>query len=162
MRTQADFLDLARERAGLPSDYALAKNMGVSRQRVSQLRSGTTPLSPVQADALGQLCGIDGGIIYAEVKAVRAKRKEVRRFWERVARGLAAGMILTISATWPGGEARAVSWETAAVQHVLYIMRTWLARLVRRRRRPSSRKPIAPSQFFIGAAAGGRLRFADG
>lgn len=92
VRENAEFLDLARTRAGLKSDYQLAKRLGITRQYVSKMRAGIVPIPEHVAEELGDLTGIDGGVIYAEMMAARAKRTDARTFWERIARSLAAAL----------------------------------------------------------------------
>ncbi len=96
MRTSAEWLDRARERAQLPSDYAVAKALGVPRQIASQWRRGTLGMTEEQAEALARLAGAPAGQVYAEVKASRAKRTSARAFWERVARALAAVVVVAV------------------------------------------------------------------
>jgi len=94
--TNANWLDLARARAGLGSDYQLAQALGVTRQMVSKLRADAAPIPEPIADDLGRLCGVDGAVIYASCRAARAKRTDVRRFWERVARALQCALVLCV------------------------------------------------------------------
>lgn len=132
MRTTRDFIDLARSHGGLPSDYAVAKQIGISRQLVSQLRSERIPMSVEVAEKLAPLCGVDAGVIYAEAKACGAKRTEVRRFWERVAKGLAAAFVLGavgLGATW-SPSAEAASSASLSI-HYANLAR-WLSALRRR------------------------------
>lgn len=134
MRTAAEWLDLARERAALPSDYAIAKHLGVTTQAVSKLRAGTIGLTEETATALAELADADPVTVYAEVKAARAKRTEQRAFWARVARGLAAGIILVISVGYGAPEVRAAGlWGgiSACAGYTFYA----LARLWRRVRK---------------------------
>lgn len=121
----AYFLDLARKTSGLPSDYKLSKELDVSRQFVSNLRAGHIPI-PVQiADKLGTLCGMDGAVVYAEIQAARAKRTDVRAFWERVARSLAASLVLVFVGLFAPAQDAAAAGMTAFVEHAkVYIMRT--------------------------------------
>lgn len=112
VRTNAEFLDLARERAGLTSDYQLAQRLGITRQYVSKIRAETVPIPEPVADQLGELIGIDGGVVYAEMMAARAKRTDVKVFWERVARSLAAtlaAVFIGVSVGVPDASARAAN-----------------------------------------------------
>lgn len=114
MRNPNDWFDLARARAGICSDYALAQRLGVTRQTISALRARDQGLSETLCEKLAPLCGVEPGIIYAEAQASRAKRTEVREFWSRVARGLAAVLLVGVVGVFVGGvvqvaEARALS-----------------------------------------------------
>jgi len=142
MRDNAYFLDLARERAGLPSDYRLARALGISRQMVSKLRAGAVPVSEPIADELGRLCRVEGVVIYAQTQAARAKRTEVRAFWERVARGwgvgasacvLAGALLAALPA--PAGA------SVGALFDKVYILRSRWRRAWRRMRDRDTRGP---------------------
>lgn len=144
MRTAAEWLDLARDRAGLPSDYAVAKHLGITTQAVSKLRAGTIGFTEETATALAELAGADPVTVYAEVKATRAKRTEQRAFWARVARGLAAGIILLVSVGYSAPEARAAGAAATGAGGVgVCILRSWLGRWRRRRRRRRSAPGVA-------------------
>ncbi|MGF6147230.1 Uncharacterised protein [Kingella potus] len=45
MRNASQWLDLFKSRAGILSDYALARHWSVSSARISQYRSGRLPLA---------------------------------------------------------------------------------------------------------------------
>lgn len=70
-----DYLDLAKTRAGLPSDYALANALGVSRQAVSSWRSTTRPRYPevVHALQIADLCQIDRLRVLADIEFDKAE-----------------------------------------------------------------------------------------
>lgn len=73
MKTE-QMLEAAKKRAGLPSDYALAARLGVTRQRVSSWRGGVVP-DPSIGFKLAGLLGEDPARIVADLELERAERK---------------------------------------------------------------------------------------
>lgn len=133
MRTAAQWIDLARDRAHLPSDYAIAAELDVSRQLISMLRAGKASVGEHLAERLGELAGVDGGIVYAECKATRAKRTEIRQFWTRIARGLTAGLCVVISGGYVAearGDQDGTAWSR--IGDGIHIMRNAVRALARR------------------------------
>lgn len=97
MKTAA-LVDLARRVAGIPSDYALAKILAVSRQTVSQWRSGAQYPSNRNCFDLAHLAGRNPAEVIAEIeheREFRAGRIEAAEGWrntlQRLA-GVAAGL----------------------------------------------------------------------
>lgn len=84
MRT-ADFLDALRIRFQVPSDYALAPMLGVTRQQVSKYRLGKDSLSDEAAIYVAELLEIDPAFVLASCHAERAKADGQRAAWERIA-----------------------------------------------------------------------------
>jgi hypothetical protein len=70
-----DYLDLAKTRAGLPSDYALANALGVTRQAVSSWRSTTRPRYPevVHALQIADLCQMERLRVLADIEFDKAE-----------------------------------------------------------------------------------------
>jgi len=106
MSKQTDYMDLAMKSAGITSDYALAKRIGVTRQYVSMLRRERRPVSEEIAEALGDVIGVAGIVIYAEVQAERAKTKEKRRFWREAVAAVSAGCLVVALLIPPDAAAR--------------------------------------------------------
>lgn len=143
MYTVPEILDLARQHSGIPSDYALAKRLGVVRQTISLMRSGRLGLSEEHAEHLAELAGLDPLTVYAHAQATRAKRTTQRAFWARVARGLAAGIILVISVGSSAPEVRAAGlWGgiSACAGYTFCAIARWWRR---RRRAPRSALGVA-------------------
>ena len=70
----ADLIDQARATSGFPSDYQLAKRVGVSRQVISQWRTGTSyPAIRFQFD-LAELAGRNPAAVIAELEEEREIR----------------------------------------------------------------------------------------
>jgi len=80
-----DFLDRVKEAHSLPSDYALAPFLGVSRAQVSKYRNHKDYLSDVTAIRIAELLGLDAGYVMACIHAERSSNDETRAVWEQVA-----------------------------------------------------------------------------
>lgn len=91
-----EWLDMAREKLGGISDYALAKKLGFTRSAMSAHRTGkVTTLSNETALQIADILGEEPLRIIADQQAEQAKTDEVRRFWLKIA--AAAVLILTIN-----------------------------------------------------------------
>jgi DNA-binding XRE family transcriptional regulator len=105
MRSTVEYLDLIKLRLGLPSDYALAKALGVTRESVSQLRSGKTSMGIETALKAGEYLNIDGHAIYADSQIERAKKPEIREFWRSISEKFSTSFRNRLS-NWDGRERR--------------------------------------------------------
>lgn len=108
MRTTIEYLDLIKLRLSLPSDYALAKALGVTRESVSQLRSGKTSMGIETAMKAGEYLHIDGHTIYADSQIERAKKPEIREFWRSVSEKFSGSFRNRLS-KWDGVDRRATA-----------------------------------------------------
>ncbi|OMY79943.1 helix-turn-helix domain-containing protein [Burkholderia pseudomallei] len=76
------YLDLAKERAGLPSDYALSKALGASSgATISNYRKGRSHFDDAMAIKIAHLCQIDPAEILFAMQIERAKSDEARAVW---------------------------------------------------------------------------------
>ena len=73
-------LDDAKAAMGVDSDYKLAKALGVSTGRITELRNGGKPTVYI-VTKLAVILGEDPLRKIAEFQAVNAKSKEQRGFW---------------------------------------------------------------------------------
>lgn len=81
MKTTTEYLDAVREKLHLPSDYAVAKELGVTRESVSGWRNGKSPFGIETAMKIGEILGMDGHAVYAQGQIERAKKPEIAEFW---------------------------------------------------------------------------------
>lgn len=98
MFSVAALLDRAKAKAGIESDYRLAKVIGISHQGMTNYRTGK---SMPDARVLQQLCALSGDdldVIGAQVQAERERTAEGRALWLRVAARLQAGAATALSA----------------------------------------------------------------
>jgi hypothetical protein len=89
VKTTVELLDAVKAALELPSDYALAHRLGVSRQRVSMWRTSREGLGDDIALKVAELLELDPGYVLACLAAERTQRPAVRQVWEKVAEGLA-------------------------------------------------------------------------
>jgi predicted transcriptional regulator len=81
MKTSLDYLDEMKAKQGLPSDYAAANVLGVSRAAVSAYRVGRNQFDNLTAAKVAELLGIDAMEVIAAVNYERAKDEHTRALW---------------------------------------------------------------------------------
>ena len=79
-----EYLDAVKAKLSLPSDYALAKHLGVARESVAQYRSGRSALGIETSMKVGEYLGIDGHAVYANGQIERAKNGAQAEFWKQI------------------------------------------------------------------------------
>jgi DNA-binding XRE family transcriptional regulator len=107
MKTTIEYLDMIKDRLKLPSDYALANALGITRESVSQLRNGKTSMGIETAMKAGEFLHIDGHAIYADSQIERAKKPEIREFWISISEKFSSSF-KSLRSSWDGRERRAV------------------------------------------------------
>lgn len=93
-----DYMDRVMREKGIPSDYALAKVLGVTKQTVSRYRLGITQFDDSVALRVAELLDIEPGIVLIDMHAERTKNDDVRSVWERVSAGFPALLLQANSA----------------------------------------------------------------
>ena len=84
MKTTVEYLEKVKEARALPSDYALAKLLGLTHTSIIAYRSGRAALGIETAMKVGEILGIDGHAVYADGQIERAKNKEISDFWKTI------------------------------------------------------------------------------
>ena len=79
-------IDALRQRHKLPSDYAAAALLGLTRAQLSRYRNGKDFLGDEQALKVADLLGLEPGYVLACMHAERSKAPAVRSTWERIAK----------------------------------------------------------------------------
>jgi hypothetical protein len=101
-----DFLDAVKTRHDLPSDYALAAFMEVSKQKISSYRSGHT-LGDDVAVKVAELLDMAPGYVLACVHAERSTDATLAKVWLSLAKaakkGTGAAAAVILSVTFSGG-----------------------------------------------------------
>ncbi|MDR5883579.1 hypothetical protein [Caballeronia sp. LZ032] len=92
MKTTVDYLDEVKAHLDLPSDYAVAKALHVTRAAVSSYRVGRTSFDNLTALRVAEILNIQAIEVIAAANIERAKDSETRSLWEN-AWGKAAGAI---------------------------------------------------------------------
>lgn len=79
--TPGEYLDRAKEKMGLKSDYALAKRFEVSNGHMPEYRSGKRALSPYLCAKLAITLELDPAEVIADIEAQREKNPKRAEFW---------------------------------------------------------------------------------
>lgn len=79
-----EYMDAVKQKLDLPSDYALAKVLGVTRESASAFRNGKSPFGIETSMKIGEILEIDGHVVYADGQIERAKKPEISEFWKMV------------------------------------------------------------------------------
>lgn len=81
MKTVNDYLDLLKKKYELKSDYALAKFLGISKQRITTYRQGRSSFNTEFSIVVAKFLGLEPMEIIAAMNAVREKDNLAQRFW---------------------------------------------------------------------------------
>lgn len=84
----AKFLDTAKQKAGIESDYRLAKILGITHGAMTNYRTNRNLPDERTIEKLCIYTGDDPDVISAQLQSMRARTEEGRKLWERVARRL--------------------------------------------------------------------------
>lgn len=76
-----EYLDAAKVRLGIESDYALAKHLEIQRQSMTGLRDGSRHMPLDVAFRLAIILEIDPAHLLAEIEAEREKKPKKAAFW---------------------------------------------------------------------------------
>lgn len=92
-----ELLDRAKNRANLPSDYALAKVLGLPTGNLSNIRKGRAHPSNEVAVKLATLAGLEEMRVIAEIELRTANTPKKKEFWQHYieSRGIAACLTMT-------------------------------------------------------------------
>lgn len=134
METTTQLLDKVKSRYHLPSDYALAKRLGMSSERISKYRRKGGALAEENALRVAELLELDEGYVLACMEAERAQSDAARKAWERLADRLKSGgtvaallLLVAVPALSPT-PAEAAPARAGAVVCILCKVRRALAR----------------------------------
>lgn len=129
----SELLDAVKDRLDLPSDYALAKYLGISHQRVYKLRSSNGHLGDEAALKVAEALDLDPGRFLVEVHAARTKCPAARKALEQVADKVGMAVIAAlvglsgVGQAPPAGAAQEVT-VTSPEYTLCAIRRGWLWR----------------------------------
>lgn len=108
MITTAELLQAAKSRAGIPSNYRLARVMGIPETTIQRWNTGKGRPDDTMTARLADLAGIDPGFAVACIRAEREGSGPLGALWRDVARRLApvtaaaAVLLVTALAALPG------------------------------------------------------------
>jgi len=92
MKSTEQYLGEVKDRLELPSDYAIAKALGVTRAAVSRYRMGHSMPDDLVCARIAEILGIEPMEVIAATNYQRSKTDEARTLWESIW-GKAAGAI---------------------------------------------------------------------
>lgn len=132
-----ELLTAAKAAQGIPSNYRLARVLGVTDNTLNNWQAGRVAPGDAQAVRLAQMAGIDPAHVLARLAAERAKDDASRAVWQQLADRIKAGalagvvgLVVGVSGG-PDAIAAAPSPEGGAVGG-LYIMFNRARRLLQR------------------------------
>jgi len=138
-----ELLDAARKRAGIPSDYALAARLSVTRATVSGWRNGRGVPDVTHAATLADLAGLDWPEVFAALELQRAELAHLpanvaawRSILQRLGGAAAAVAMVAGLGVAPSPSQAAPDQPRVNPGDRLYIMSS-------RRRRPGGRAVMA-------------------
>ncbi|HGO6127527.1 TPA: helix-turn-helix domain-containing protein [Burkholderia cepacia] len=91
MESMSWYLDEAKTRLNLPSDYALAKVLGVTHVSISNLRSGKTTMGIDTCVKVAEILDIDPHLLYSRIQIDKARTPETALFWRTFAEKFSEG-----------------------------------------------------------------------
>ncbi|MFA8363216.1 DUF3693 domain-containing protein [Burkholderia ubonensis] len=81
MNTTCRYLDAAKQRLGVQSDYALAKALGLRTTAISNYRSGRNHFDDATAIKVAHAAGLEPEVVLFAMQVERAKSDEARAVW---------------------------------------------------------------------------------
>jgi len=106
-----EYLDLARQKLTLPSDYALQKPLGVTKQQLSRWRTGVDSFSNVAALRIAELTGLRAERVLVEAQLEKAKTPEERAVWESILEKISTSFNRHLLGSWQGEERRSFTLQ---------------------------------------------------
>jgi plasmid maintenance system antidote protein VapI/uncharacterized protein YceK len=95
------YLDAARAKLGLPSDYALARHLGVPKETISNYRSGRRAFSNDIAARLAEILELDPLQVIADAELERATHPQKKELWQRIAATFGKAAALAVMSATP-------------------------------------------------------------
>lgn len=102
MKSAEQYLDEARSRLDLPSDYALAKALGLTRAAVSRYRCGAGLPDDLACVQIAEAIGCEPMEVIAAINYQRAKTDVERAIWEGLWGKAAGAFVLSLPASGAG------------------------------------------------------------
>lgn len=101
--TPSEYLDAAKRRMAIESDYELAKRLGISRSWIPSMRSGVRNVPLDVAFKLAITLALDPAEVVADLEQQREKNEKRREFWTGFmsrARQVAAVVLCTLAVSF--------------------------------------------------------------
>ncbi|WP_454710700.1 helix-turn-helix domain-containing protein [Cupriavidus nantongensis] len=81
MKTTLEYVDAVKIKLDLPSDYAIAKALCVTRAAISSYRTGRSYFDDLTAVRVAEVLGINPMEVIAAANRERAKSEDARKVW---------------------------------------------------------------------------------
>lgn len=135
MDTTNTFLDRYKEALGLTSDYQLAQELGLSRQQISNYRTGRSFLSKEAALKIAPAIKVSAAYALTVTLIEKAVKDDERRAWlavAKIARGIFAllAALTFVTAPSPAQAAFDINGFTSGPKYTLHNFRRWLLALL--------------------------------
>ncbi|MFM0206931.1 DUF3693 domain-containing protein [Paraburkholderia sediminicola] len=98
MKTTIQYLDAVKKKLDLPSDYAAAKALGVTRAAVSRYRNSLGTFDEAVAMRAAEILNVDPLEVISACKAESAHDERIRKVWVNIW-GKATGAATTVAVT---------------------------------------------------------------
>lgn len=85
------YLNQVKRRLGIESDYALAQQLGVTRQAVGSMTKGKTTMGDATAIKVAEVLGLPKALVLADAHAEREKNPEIQAVWRSMVEKFSMG-----------------------------------------------------------------------
>lgn len=141
MKSTGQYLDEVKERLDLPSDYAIAKALGVTRAAISSYRTGRSMPDDLVCARIAAALDVEPMEVISAINYQRAKSDDARKLWETIWGKAAGAIALSLIACAVGALAVApttsrasdLSSESQKQAQYYNVVRKIFSRLLRRR-----------------------------
>lgn len=82
-----EYLTEVKKKRGISSDYAVAKELGISKQAVSRYSQGKGSFDETVAKRVAEILGMHPGIVVLDMEKERAKDPEMQALWSEIYKG---------------------------------------------------------------------------
>ncbi len=98
MKTTIEYLEEAKKKLGITSDYEFAKRVGLKKQSLSRYRKKQGVMDDLACVKIAEILGVDPLEIITAANMEREKKEERRRYWEKFSRrmGWVAVVIIAV------------------------------------------------------------------
>lgn len=91
-----NYIEAAKKKLGITSDYAIAKELGMSKAAFSRYKTGGRVIDDYTAAKLAEVLGINALEVIAAANAEREKDSAKVAFWRRLATGGKAASLASV------------------------------------------------------------------
>ncbi|MEZ0208928.1 MAG: DUF3693 domain-containing protein [Candidatus Paceibacterota bacterium] len=122
MKSTINYVDAAKEKLGIESDYGIAKVLDVNRATVSLWRNGKGSMDDYAAAKIAVILGVDPMEVIASANAEREKTDERKEFWQDFYKrlgGIAATIFFAVNLIMTPTPSQAAPMLNAEVPHCI-------------------------------------------